>query len=259
MKNLKEITDRLSRDLVGHLSDCGPKDVAFLEQFGILQLTPIRNTADITRPRLTELEEMLWKAGIRDCEDPSLKDFVCLKDGLQIQVFIIHGRWTVGDYVLWKGNLLEPGDISVPDDVAYDPSDFHKYELYGTGYKILLPKPQAFDHDECLRQIKSMAYELYGDEDTDGFQYDDAEDCIDLVLSVKAIPEKNLAAGRYNVESICITPTSVQVTLTERTGEREDGGDDILVTLDEQELSENNLQALFDHLFELSVDHLLFD
>lgn len=44
--------------------------------------------------------------------------------------------------------------------------------------------------------------------------------------------------------------------LTEKTGEREDGGDDILVTLDEQELSEDNLQALFDHLFNLSMDRL---
>ena len=153
MKNLKEITDRLSRDLVGHLSDCGPKDVAFLGQFGILQLTPIRNTADITRPRLTELEEMLWKAGIRDCEDPSLKDFVCLKDGLQFQVFIVHGRWTVGDYVLWKGNLLEPGDISVPDDVACDPKEFHKCELYGTGYRILLSKPPKFDREQFVKDI----------------------------------------------------------------------------------------------------------
>lgn len=119
-----------------------------------------------------------------------------------------------------------------------------------------ITKPQAFSQDECIEQIKSLAYELSGDEDTDDFQYDDAEDCIDLELTVEAIPEKNLAAGRYNVESVCITPTSVQVMLTEKTGEREDGGDDILVTLDEQELSEDNLQALFDHLFDLSMDRL---
>ena len=123
MKTFSEILTLINTHIGGHENPSLDDD--YLKQFGISRLTSLRNTADESRPLQTELDKAQVAAGHVGCNDSSLQDFVCIKDGLQFLVFISGGIWSLGNDVYYEGKLLSSylGDLNEAGEFAWEERD----------------------------------------------------------------------------------------------------------------------------------------
>lgn len=120
----------ITEALDGHKCDFGPKDIAFLKQFGIRHVTGIRNSSEgnlnKNSPAIDrELAQIGFFGAVNSC---SLQDFVIEKDGLQMLVSIEWGAWSVGRHVL----CIETGELYFVSAISRQTRKELKYGLWLT-------------------------------------------------------------------------------------------------------------------------------